>query len=357
MDPSASIPYTPPSDGSHRKLGVKLEGMYCFLEEIGFLEWNLPKLWSSIWTHRRQERQQRGLTLQIIAEEIIDCTHCNRSIPIGEMAYIEHDRHRSRRHNRTGFHESCIQHMIDSCNRYEYSASLGWRYVETYVRGSNLSWFRGENPSIDLTCGYMVTSPGIINMTGYDLVDFVKEWLIKEGLQHLSLAEVILSEDRFAHLRKYVGIATIFWSHIDNEPVIDHCSGTLVRMREAREKYIDQLPPRDEQYWWLDYFSLRQGIDNDFDIIAIVDLIKSIRNVVCSLQDSNSTVKTYLSRSFCLLELFSGINDDMNLICYGNRVHRGVLECQLAPKCPNAWSHYWPKDRVTGTPFQLLHYY
>lgn len=347
---SSGTKYEPVHDGSHRKLGVQLEGMYYFLEEIGFIEWEYPDLWASKWATRRGQPQERGLALRRIEEEI-KCKDCYTSIARGETAYLDLDREKHKRDihdKKRGVHVDCMNRRKQTSKRCEYGDSVGWRYVDNYVRGSRLDWFRGPIPEIDDVCGYMDTSPGMKHMTGYDLVSFINDWLIREGYQHLSLAEILLTEDRFAHLRQYVGIANIFWSHVDVEPVIDHCKGTFVRIREARKLYKSQLPPQSDQYFWVDYFSLRQGIDNDFEIEAIISLIKEIKNVICSLEDSNGSVRTYLSRSFCLLEIFSAMGDEMNLICYGNRVHRGVLEAQLAPHCPQAWQHYWPRDRWVG---------
>jgi hypothetical protein len=349
--------------------GVTLEGMYLFLEEIGFVEWRLPELWPSVWAQRRRiPQRERTLKLQH-AEDIVICSECFRNIAVGELAYVERI---------SGFHETCLRLKEEHSKRCD---SLGWRYVETYelgaTRRTKIPWLQMPKPKIDEV-------HGLRNMTGYDLIAFVKEWLLREGLAHLSIAEVMLTESRFAHLRKHVGIATIFWSHSNLEPVIDHCTGTLVRIREAREKYQRQLPPVNDQFWWVDYFCLRQGVDHDFVIDEMIGLIQRIPYFVCSLQCG------YLSNSFCLLEMFSAMTREkdwqyfgedckalavtvgvgMNLrpilaskqiagigelslpeirrimaflsndgaerlICYGPGRDRDETECQLAPHCPS----------------------
>ncbi len=210
----------------------------------------------------------------------------------------------------------------------------------------------------------------------------------------------MLTDSRFSHLRKHVDIATIFWSHSDLEPVIDHCEGPLVRIREARERHRTQLPPVEDQFWWVDYFCLRQGVENDFVIDEMIGLIQGIPYFVCSLQDQNRTVAPYLSNSFRLLEMFSAMTRKENwyfgedckalavtlgvgmnvlpilasqktagkdylfsreltsrymeflsnnrLICYDPVNDRDVTECQLAPHCPGLSNNVWLREHWVG---------
>jgi hypothetical protein len=361
------VKYEAVSDGGHRILGITLEGMYRFLEEIGFLEWTLPELWACKWAERTGTAQGEGFKPKVL-DRSANCKICQRIIPTGETAYVKIDdiyEDFDFDMDIEGIHMYCAAEGVELEKRCNYSLSLGWRYVPTYQRSKQWQWIRSPLPKLDTTCGYMDTSPGLLHMTGYDLVAFLQDWLVLMNVTDLSVAEVILTDDRFLHLRQYVGLATIFWSHVDSEPVIDHAKGTFVRIREARELYASQLPDRTEQYWWVDYFSLRQGIPNDFDLPAIIQLIQDIGCVVCSLQDPiNSSVKTYLTRSFCLIEMFSallGVNSveeeeqgkgkrgaGLQLICYGNRIHRSVLEAQLAPVCPTKWRGWWPEQRWVG---------
>jgi hypothetical protein len=397
-----------------KRKGVTLEGMYLFLEEIGFVEWRLPELWPSAWAQRRGDPQREStLKLQHFSylcekdayngamreRNTVVCKACKRDIAVGKRAYVITSGSGIPQ-RRDGFHETCIRLKEEHCKRCKYSASLGWRYVETYDRGVKLPWLQAPEPEID-EMGYEDNSPGLRNMTGYDLVAFVKEWLLREGLAHLSIAEVMSTESRFSHLRKHVRNATIFWSHSDLEPVIDHCEGTLVRIREAREKYGAQLPPVNDQFWWVDYFCLPQGVDHHFDTDEMIGLIQSIPYFVSSLRDKNKSVATYLSNSFCLLEIFSAMTREeswqyfgedftalavtlgvgsMNLlpilaskkmakmgglslpelrhimtfllskndgaerlICYGPDNDRNVIECQLAPHCPEPWRRRYVK--------------
>merc|ERR1712217_405890 len=57
-------------------------------------------------------------------------------------------------------------------------------------------------------------------MTGYDLADFLRGWLTREDHQDLSACEVILLDKRFDDLRQYVGVANVFWSHVQMEGFI-----------------------------------------------------------------------------------------------------------------------------------------
>ena len=349
--------YRPVRNGSHRRLGITLEGMYAFLEEIGFIEWKLPELWPMEWAHRRGIEQREGLILTT-AEAIDTCCFCRNPIFLGEQIYAEKPRDPPLpRERRKWIHFDCEQRKVEEARlrRCEYGESLGWRYVESYQRNFvNLSWLPGPLPSLDAHSGYMETSPGMVRMTGYDLVSFLQDWLIQNEFTQLSIAEIILTQPHFQHLRHHVNLATIFWSHIDAEPVIDHAKGTLVRIREARQTYEQQLPSRSEQFWWVDYFCLRQGIASDFNLPEIMLLIQEIPFFIASVADAtDKSIRTYISRSFCLFEIFSAINkteeEGINrVLCYGNGCHRSVLELQMAPTCPVAWASYWPVKRWVG---------
>ena len=123
-------------------------------------------------------------------------------IIIGEEAYVDLDKMRQKS---SGIHISCMNSTVQESERCEYSNSSGWRYIDTYRRSETLSWIPGPLPEEDEVCGYMESSPGMINMTGYDLVAFLKDWLRHEGYEHLSVSEIILTESKFCTLETIRG--------------------------------------------------------------------------------------------------------------------------------------------------------
>jgi len=58
---------------------------------------------------------------------------------------------------------------------------------------------------------------GHSNVVGYDVCSYLKIWQKKESLQDMSLCEIILTDDRFKELRDCVGVANVFWSHVQQE--------------------------------------------------------------------------------------------------------------------------------------------
>merc|ERR1712129_24821 len=58
------------------------------------------------------------------------------------------------------------------------------------------------------------------NVTGYDLCDYARQWLKANNCAHLSLLEAVLTEERFAPIRRHVDRANVFWSHLQKDPVM-----------------------------------------------------------------------------------------------------------------------------------------
>ncbi len=168
-----------------KRIGVTLEGMYLFLEEIGFVEWRLPELWPSVLAQRRGIPQREGLArltsnaeinfheqhkfwastqnllrashpndhivdpndhivdfqdrkLQHRLSDIVKCRECFGNIAVGEHAYVEHTTVHFRDGRGGGLHETCLRLKEEHSKRCEYPDSTGWRYVETYERGAKL---------------------------------------------------------------------------------------------------------------------------------------------------------------------------------------------------------------------------
>ena len=95
-------------------------------------------------------------------------------------------------------------------------------------------------------------------LVGYDVCSYLKIWQQKQGLQHLSVCE-ILTVERFKMLRRCVGISNVFWSHIQQEGVLS-VGSTFSLLHAAGMMYASRLPPADATYFWLDYCSLRQCV-------------------------------------------------------------------------------------------------
>jgi hypothetical protein len=154
-----------------------------------------------------------------------------------------------------------------------------WQYISTYTRSEDLAW---------------IEQSGINGVTGYDVCDFIRQWLIKEGHHGLSVCEVILTSDQFCHIRPYVGafgqvarfntcpdlipsfrpsgLGNVFWSHLQKEGLLG-LSGTFHQIIDACNTHSAQLRG-PENFLWVDYFSLRQAQSGDFNVAAVVELVK-----------------------------------------------------------------------------------
>ena len=72
--------------------------------------------------------------------------------------------------------------------------------------------------------------------------------------------------------------------------------------------YDNSSVQTDYDYFWLDYFTLRQ-CHRDFQPEWVIACIKEIGTVVVILD------RTYLRRSFCILEAFACVVADGRLLC------------------------------------------
>jgi len=160
-----------------------------------------------------------------------------------------------------------------------------------------------------------------MNVTGYDLADYVRNWQREQGLTELSVCEIILVQPEFHQLRQYVGIANVFWSHIQMESFLGWGStchdqtpknerSTLLQLSTVHRYFGGRLPPRESCFFWIDYFCLRQ-CRSDFDVDCTIDLIKDVGTVVAAMD----TGFEYIKRSFCVLELYGAVSGGSNLVC------------------------------------------
>ena len=186
----------------------------------------------------------------------------------------------------------------------------------------------------------------LANMTGYDLGDFLREWLQAEGHDALSVCEVILMDARFEDLRQYVGAANMFWSHVQVEGFVGGMSRqhgkltdkglmtTMFLMSRLDGAIADaarrKLPPWESRFPWVDYFCLKQ-CRADFDVHAVVELIGIIGLVVAAVDNHLD----YFGRSFCALELFGAVKGKAELFIFNTITSKksSMMEI-LAPQCP-----------------------
>jgi hypothetical protein len=144
------------------------------------------------------------------------------------------------------------------------------------------------------------------DMTGYDLCFVLRKWLREQGHSGLSVCEVILKDPRFEDLRKHVKPATIFYSHLQ----LRSPQETFLHLETSACVFEAKLPPAAEQYWWIDYFSLRQCV-NDFKTKQVIILISEIGTTVAEVDEDLQ----YLRRSFCILELYATVAGNAHLLC------------------------------------------
>jgi hypothetical protein len=191
---------------------------------------------------------------------------------------------------------------------------------------------------------------GIDHITGYDLANYLRLWLQDKGYKELSVCEVILLDANFAHLRQFIGLANVFWSHIQLEGFFGQFTTlngedeamhtTLSMMNTADKKDTSKiLPPEASRFIWLDYVCLRQ-CQNDFDVYSILALIKDIGTMVAAVDMKFS----YTKRCFCVLEFYAAVSEGCRFMCVQTMTaKKSTLQALLAPERPTEGfaSKYW----------------
>lgn len=197
------------------------------------------------------------------------------------------------------------EHGYDSSHRVQHPARGLNRTAHTQA------WL-GE----PLRCpsGHFLDRVEYANMTGYDLMDFVRSWLRREGHDRLSVCEVVLLDNRFADLRHYVDKANIFWSHPQMQDFITHTTRTMKGVdyydADRWSGGVPALPHPDLRVMWLDYFSLRH-CHPDFEARKINELVGDIGLTVAELDMRGE----YFKSSICLFELYATVRAGCKLIC------------------------------------------
>ena len=236
-----------------------------------------------------------------------------------------------------------------------------WRYCPGYVRPETARWI--ESSGVAGPVGESARF-GLANMTGYDVVAKIRAWLGEVGCEHLSVCEAVLLHEDLRALRHHVGPATVFWSHMQQEPFLGkflsedpdvqrlrgggrrdanehltaklragveastagllgevfNCEATAwpfqspedlaacrggrpvgARTRAAVNDAANSVPI------WLDYTSLRQCA-HDFRIPRMGGLFRGMRLIVCAPRWVE-----YLQRTFCVFELYLAVQGQRRL--------------------------------------------
>ena len=148
------------------------------------------------------------------------------------------------------------------------------------------------------------------NLTGYDLAEAIRAWLLSKGAEALSVCEVLAAEgweyDEAGYngpgtevgrrAKKGVGKANVFYSHMQKPCAV---SVAFHNMWSVLNSFEGVLPAEADTYFWVDYFVLRQ-CQRDFNVEAIRSVV---REIGCTAVELDSKMR-YLTRSFCVFEIF-----------------------------------------------------
>jgi hypothetical protein len=265
----------------HLRYGLTIDGLFHFLVKIGFL---IVNTYSSTGYEYNQS-YQRDSHLKWVDEMYGPIEH-------------EVDELKSYTSNQSGI-------MVTN-----FSAIDGAEQV-TCSKGPPVAW-------ADETGKEMVSSRRKVNgMTGYDLCSVVRKWLEENGHESRSVCEVILTDNEFKEIRRCVSKATVFYSHIQSlDPLV-----TFGEMQQSQESFAVQLPLTGEQFFWLDYTSLRQ-CQNDFEPKQVVALVQEIGLTIAEIDEDVE----YLKRSFCILELYATFAGGAQLLCQMNHMRAILME-------------------------------
>ena len=166
-----------------------------------------------------------------------------------------------------------------------------WKYTSEYARGPGTEWLTDQFGAI------VAGGPhGRLHMAGYDACVFIRRWLQDHGYADRSLAEVVLTNPEWTDLKEHVGPASLFWSHLQSEPLVGVRStlGTMAAYLRSSA---------DSPFIWCDYVCLRQARQGDFRIPAVIECVHLAGAVVACID----VEMEYAARSFCLVESFAAV--------------------------------------------------
>ena len=340
--------------------------------------------------HKDRAGEEKHLRLAIAANPQHASAHLNlnslltRKSPLGKLdleesypeGLVDASPHRDGRHLRLGISRNglfsflgemkfCLHRAGVDASRASLTKAVNdlgaWQYdksVEKRAQFCRDQWFEWlDGPVEEGGSGGKIRGGGLFglrNMTGYDLKNLIYEWLDGNRCKDYSVCEAILLKPELQDLRKHVGEAKVFWSHMQQEPFLGerlselgdagpvlksdkaastaglmrevfHCQGTsspFVTGKQAAQKLFLSRGEKKKKFFsrekradrgaddfrndtanavpiWLDYTSLRQCVD-DFNMPFVQQLIWSVPVFVAAAESC-----AYTSRTFCVFELFN----------------------------------------------------
>ena len=142
-------------------------------------------------------------------------------------------------------------------------------------------------------------------ITGYDLAEAIKVWLKKNNAEDKSVCEVLKERGW-----EGIGELEVFLSHVQAESPSD----TLHAMFNinGRNGPARRGTKHRNSKIWVDYFCLRQ-LQNDFQTKQVEQLIRKT-GAVYVYMDGEATGSSYPTRSFCVFELASAVENGATLM-------------------------------------------
>jgi hypothetical protein len=204
-----------------------------------------------------------------------------------------------------------------------------FQYDTSYSRAQDVKWIDNVHGPIHNVNPENRNWGDVSQITGYDMLSVIRQWVKANSYSDLSICEIILKDARFEKLRHHVSTATLFYSHLQLKEPLD----TFYCMGMAQRTQISKLPAKHKQFWWLDYFCLRQCVD-DFKTDQMIVLVRDIGLTVAEIDDKpvlGLEPLEYLRRSFCILELYATIDGGAELVCHlelghGNDIRGNLRE-------------------------------
>jgi tetratricopeptide (TPR) repeat protein len=176
---------------------------------------------------------------------------------------------------------------------------------------------------------------------GYDLGDLIREVLRQHGLETLSTAEVLWSEGTGG-----VGAATVFFSHIQALPV----ETAVETLRESLQVYRNEIGVNPR--FFIDYMCIRQAQKGDFDLPVVRHAIHAIPWMLVELDagedDLRNAAPVYLTRSFCVFEVFAAIEEEEE----GKRSRTKVLV--FGPAVKDAKIAPWLAAKIVSHDYNIV---
>mmetsp|Transcript_68693 Transcript_68693/g.190132 ORF Transcript_68693/g.190132 Transcript_68693/m.190132 type:complete len:299 (+) Transcript_68693:3-899(+) len=139
-------------------------------------------------------------------------------------------------------------------------------------------------------------------ISGYDLKVAIQVFCYRAGKPDKSVCEILLEEGD-----PEVGYyPQAFLSHIQLLNFVE----TLGIMRQGANLFPAIGAPNPK--FWVDFLTLRQNVD-DFDLPSILEVIA---NIGTTLVEMPVEPEQYLSRQFCIFEVFATLSAKKQLLCY-----------------------------------------